>query len=88
MSGTLLRNKNQITLPVNVVKAAGLATSDRIAWRFEQGEIRGRKLVRAAVRARAGKVVQDRRTGLVYFDSDVSPEEAEDAALSANLDRQ
>lgn len=44
MSDTLLREKNQITLPGDIVQSAGLSPSDRIACRFEGGEIIGRKL--------------------------------------------
>src|SRR5438552_5279891 len=45
VNDTLLREKNQITLPTEIVEAAGLTpTKDRINWRFESGEIRGRKL--------------------------------------------
>jgi hypothetical protein len=47
MTDTLLREKNQVTLSSEVVEAAGLVPSkDRIVWRFEGGEIRGRKIVR------------------------------------------
>ena len=47
VNDTLLREKNQVTLPTEIVEAAGLTpTKDRIDWRFEAGEIRGRKLTR------------------------------------------
>lgn len=47
MNDTLLREKNQVTLPTEIVDAAGLVPSkDRIVWRYEAGEIRGRKLTR------------------------------------------
>ncbi len=45
MSATILREKRQTTLPAEIVQAAGLRVSDQIDWRFEDGEIRGRKLV-------------------------------------------
>jgi bifunctional DNA-binding transcriptional regulator/antitoxin component of YhaV-PrlF toxin-antitoxin module len=45
MSATVVREKNQTTLPADVVEAAGLKPSDKVEWRFEDGEIRGRKLV-------------------------------------------
>jgi len=46
VNDTLLREKNQVTLPTEIVEAAGLTpTKDRIDWRFEAGEIRGRKLI-------------------------------------------
>ena len=48
VNDTLLREKNQVTLPTELVEAAGLTpTKDRIAWRFEDGELRGRKVVTA-----------------------------------------
>ena len=34
----------QTTLPEDVATAAGLQVNDRVDWRFEDGEIRGRKL--------------------------------------------
>jgi len=45
VSDTLIERKNRVTLPKDVIDAAGLAPGDRIAWRFEAGEIRGRKLI-------------------------------------------
>jgi len=87
MNDTMLRDKNQITLPTEVVQAAGLVPcKDRVAWRFEQGEIRGHKLSHPS--PRAGRLGRDRRTGMLYWDGAISPEEAEEAALSANLDRE
>ncbi len=44
MSATVLREKRQTTLPQDVVEAAGLKPNDLVDWRFEDGEIRGRKL--------------------------------------------
>lgn len=86
MNDTLLRSNNEITLPVEIVRAAGLAPNDTISWRVEQGELRGRKS--AASAARTARLIKDPNTELVYFDSDVTPEEAEAAALTANLDRE
>jgi bifunctional DNA-binding transcriptional regulator/antitoxin component of YhaV-PrlF toxin-antitoxin module len=45
MSATVMLHKRQTTLPAEVCEAAGLKPSDQIDWRFEDGEIRGRKLV-------------------------------------------
>lgn len=52
MSATVVRPRRQITLPNEVCRAAGIRTHDEIDWRFENGEIRGRKLayVREKVR--------------------------------------
>jgi bifunctional DNA-binding transcriptional regulator/antitoxin component of YhaV-PrlF toxin-antitoxin module len=45
MSATIVREKRQTTLPADVVEAAGIKVNDQVDWRFEDGEIRGRKLV-------------------------------------------
>lgn len=45
MSATIVRVKRQTTLPEDVCQAAGIRVRDRVDWRFEEGEIRGRKLV-------------------------------------------
>ena len=44
MNATAIRDKRQITIPSDVSKAAGLKPGDQVDWRFEEGEIRGRKL--------------------------------------------
>jgi hypothetical protein len=45
MSATIVRAKRQTTLPEDVCQTAGIRIRDRVDWRFEGGEIRGRKLV-------------------------------------------
>jgi bifunctional DNA-binding transcriptional regulator/antitoxin component of YhaV-PrlF toxin-antitoxin module len=45
MSATVVREKRQVTLPQEVVQAAGIEVDDQVDWRFEDGEIRGKKLV-------------------------------------------
>jgi len=40
-----IREKRQTTIPQEVCEAAGLEPGDEVDWRFEDGEIRGRKLV-------------------------------------------
>ena len=45
MSATAVREKRQTTLPVEVCDPAGIEPGDQIDWRFEDGEIRGRKLI-------------------------------------------
>ena len=47
MSQTAIREKRQTTIPQEVCDAAGLEPGDKVVWRFEDGEIRGRKLVPA-----------------------------------------
>jgi len=44
MNATAIRPKRQVTLPSEVSEAAGLKPGDQVDWRFEGGEIRGRKL--------------------------------------------
>ena len=44
MSTTVVREKRQVTLPQEVVQAAGIKVDDQVDWRFEDGEIRGKKL--------------------------------------------
>lgn len=39
-----MRDKSQTTLPAEVSDAAGLKPGDQVEWRYEDGEIRGRKL--------------------------------------------
>lgn len=82
MSDTFLREKNQITLPSDIVQAAGLSPSDRIDWRFEHGEIVGRKLVNGKTR-RGANLVADSKTGMLYFDCEFSYDEMESAALAS-----
>ena len=47
MSATAVREKRQVTLPQDVFEAAGLEVGDQVEWEVADGEIRGRKLVRA-----------------------------------------
>lgn len=44
MSATAVREKGQPPLPADVCEPAGVMPGDQIDWRFEAGEIRGRKL--------------------------------------------
>jgi bifunctional DNA-binding transcriptional regulator/antitoxin component of YhaV-PrlF toxin-antitoxin module len=44
MSATVIREKGQTTLPAEMSEAAKLRAGDQVDWRFEGGEIRGRKL--------------------------------------------
>ena len=45
MNSTILDKKRRMTLPESVCDAVGLQPNDRIQWRVENGEIRGRKLI-------------------------------------------
>ena len=59
MSATAVREKRQVTLPQDVFQAAGLRIDDQVDWRFEDGEIHGRKLVaQAEPRRIAGRLVK------------------------------
>ena len=43
MNATVVREKREAVLPLEVVEAAGLQPGDRVDWWIEDGEIRGRK---------------------------------------------
>ena len=58
MSATIVREKRQTTLPADVVEAAGLKVNDQVDWRFEDGEIRGRKLVSESAKPKPLKLVR------------------------------
>jgi len=65
MSATVMRGKRQVTLPLEVVQAAGIKIDDQVDWRFEDREIHGRKLIpRPEPRKVVGKL---RRCGDALF---------------------
>jgi len=45
MNATVIDKKHRMTLPESVCEAIGLKPDDRVEWRVEDGEIRGRRLV-------------------------------------------
>ena len=45
MRATIIDKKRRMTLPEDICQEVGLKPHDRVEWRVEQGEIRGRKLV-------------------------------------------
>lgn len=57
MSATSVQENGQTILPAEVSAAAGLKPGDQVDWRFEEGEIRGRKLSAQPKRI-VGKLVQ------------------------------
>ena len=59
MSATVVREERQVTLPSDVFQEAGLKVNDQVDWRFENGEIRGRKLVGPRPRRIVGKLVRN-----------------------------
>jgi bifunctional DNA-binding transcriptional regulator/antitoxin component of YhaV-PrlF toxin-antitoxin module len=71
MSATTVREKRQTTLPLEVCEAAGLKPNDQVDWRFEDGEIRGRKLVASKTHPRF-----PRGSLLKYFTPEKEREEA------------
>lgn len=86
MNTSVLSSKNRISLPAEVVAAAHLRLNDEIYWSVDKmGELHGRKL--EAQSQRPGRIVPDPESGLLYWLGDISDEEAETAALSANLTR-
>jgi len=44
MNAGAMKKQRQVTLPLRVVEAAGLLPGDQVEWRFEDGEIHGRRL--------------------------------------------
>ena len=86
MNTSILTSKNRISLPAEIVEAAQLELNDEIFWSVDkQGELHGRKLSSHFVRL--GRMVTDRRTGLVFWKGNITDEEAETAALNANVSR-
>ena len=85
MSTTAVREKGQTTLPADVCDAAGIAVHDQIEWRFENGEIRGRKLMVREPRTVVGKLVN--RDGVLVLDTKGLTVEPEDIARAVRDER-
>lgn len=86
MSATAIREERQTTLPTDVSEAAGLKPGDQVDWRFEDGEIRGRKLEpRTKPRRIMGKLVQ--RGGALVCDTDGLTIDPEDIAQAVREER-
>ena len=66
MNATVTRKKSQITLPAEVVNAAGLKVGDVVEWRFEAGEIRGRKLAATAAEVPVIKPIRTKEGFLMW----------------------
>ncbi len=60
MSATIVRANMRTTLPEDVCDAAGIKVHDKVDWRFEKGEIRGRKLVARQQKIRVVRPVKYR----------------------------
>lgn len=68
MSTTAIGEQRQTTLPADVSEAAGLKPGDRVEWRFEHGEIRGRKVApQTEVPRIVGKLVH--KNGVLVCDT-------------------
>ena len=83
MSATVVREKRQTTLPADVVEAAGIRVNDQVDWRFEDGEIRGRKLVPAARKGGRLKIVK--KSGFLMLEGPLDRQEII-AAIRADRD--
>jgi bifunctional DNA-binding transcriptional regulator/antitoxin component of YhaV-PrlF toxin-antitoxin module len=86
MSATAIRDKRQTTLPEDVAEAAGLESGDQIDWRFEDGEIRGRKLVHPPAPKRIVRKLITREGELVMDTSGLTIDE-EDIATAVREER-
>jgi hypothetical protein len=68
MSTSAIHDRQRTRLPEDVLAAAGLKPGDQVDWRFEDGEIRGRKLPSASEPRRiVGRLV--RRGGKLVCDT-------------------
>src|SRR2546428_11157448 len=88
MSATAIREERQTTLPADVSEAAGLKPGDQVDWRFESGEIRGRKVVQPP-RARriVGKLIKQGDALILHADGVEVDPEAIAAAVREERDR-
>jgi bifunctional DNA-binding transcriptional regulator/antitoxin component of YhaV-PrlF toxin-antitoxin module len=84
MSATAIGEKSQTTLPAEVSEAAGLRPGDKVDWRFEDGEIRGRK-VPEKLRVIKGKLVM--RDGQLVLDTTGLTIDLEDIAKAVREER-
>ena len=66
MSATAIGEKRPTTLPADVSEAAGLQPGDQVDWRFEEGEIRGKKLAHPTEPTVVAKLVK--RNGRLTFE--------------------
>jgi bifunctional DNA-binding transcriptional regulator/antitoxin component of YhaV-PrlF toxin-antitoxin module len=83
MSATAVKEQGQATLPADVLKAAGLKAGDQVDWRFEEGEIRGRKV---ATESRiVGKLV--RKNGALVCEADGFQVDPQDIARAVREER-
>ena len=86
MSATAIRDRQQTTLPAEVAEAAGLRPGDQVDWRFEDGEIRGRKLAPSRPRRIEARLV--RRGGVLVCDLSKVTVDPEDIARAIREERE
>lgn len=86
MSATAVREKRQTTLPSDVCDPAGIEPGDQIEWRFEGGEIRGRKLVPAEEKVATVKPVLYRGMLILQAEVDIEKLAVEVAASRKERD--
>lgn len=84
MSATVIEEKRRTSLPADVSEAAGLKPGDRVEWRYEDGEIRGRKIA-AQERRIVGKLV--RKGDALVCDTDGLTIAPEDIARAVREER-
>jgi hypothetical protein len=86
MSATSIQEERRTTLPPDVSEAAGLKPGDQIDWRFEEGEIRGRKLTPPSAPHRiVGKLI--RKNGVLVCDTEGLTIDPEDIARAVREER-
>jgi bifunctional DNA-binding transcriptional regulator/antitoxin component of YhaV-PrlF toxin-antitoxin module len=85
MSTTAIGEERQTTLPADVSEAAGLQPGDKVDWRYEDGEIRGRKLSSDEPRIIQGKLVM--RDGQLVLDTNGLTIDPEDIAKAVREER-
>jgi len=54
MNTTVVSERRQTTLLADGCAAAGIGVNDQVEWRFEAGEIRGKKLTPVTERMKTG----------------------------------
>lgn len=81
-----MRDRRQTTVPAEIADRLQIEPGDQIDWQVSGDGAIVRKLVHAP-RREGARLIEDKATGLLFFDVPLSYEEIEAAALSANLDR-
>jgi hypothetical protein len=86
MSTSAIDHRQQTLPPEDVSAAAGLKPGDKVDWRFEDGEIRGRKLQSASEARRiVGRLV--RQGGALVCDTEGLTIDPDDIARTIREER-